>query len=210
MPQTAEHQASQSLTISQSLPKLMSIELMMPSNHLILCHLLLLLPSVFPSIRVFSNESALLIRWSNYWSFSFSINPSSEYSGLITFRISLLSNRFSRVFSSTTIRKHQFFGTLPFYGPTLTSVHDYGKIHSLDYMDLCRHTDIFTFEYTAQACHSFTAKQQSSSSQYTSNPSASLNIRQLKHIEINPMCICVYGVCVCNYLFYIRSYTIDI
>ena len=75
------------LTISQSLPKLMSIDLMMQYNHLLLCHPLLLLPSVFPSIRVFSNESALLIRWSKYWSFTFSISPSSEYSGLISFRI---------------------------------------------------------------------------------------------------------------------------
>ena len=84
---TAACQASLSITISQSLFKLMSIELVMPSNYLILCHLLLLLPSVFPSIRVFSNESALHIRWPNYWNFSFSISPSNEYSGLISFRI---------------------------------------------------------------------------------------------------------------------------
>ena len=76
-----------SFTISQSLLKLMSIELVMPSNHLILCPPLLLLPSVFPSIRVFFNESALHIRWLQYWSFSFSISPSNEYSGLISFRI---------------------------------------------------------------------------------------------------------------------------
>ena len=75
-----------STTNSQSLLKLMPIELMMPSNHLILCHPLLLLPSIFPSIRVFSNELALLIRWPKYWSFSFSISPSNEYSGLISFR----------------------------------------------------------------------------------------------------------------------------
>ena len=80
------HQASLSLTVSQSLLKLMSIESMMPSNHLILCHLLLLLPSIFPSITVFSNESVLHIRWPKYWSFSFSISPSNEYSGLISFR----------------------------------------------------------------------------------------------------------------------------
>jgi len=84
---TAACQASLSITISQSLFKLMSIELVMPSNYLILCHLLLLLPSVFPSIRVFSNESALHIRWPNCWNFSFSISPSNEYSGLISFRI---------------------------------------------------------------------------------------------------------------------------
>ena len=83
-PQTAAHQASLSITNSQSLLKLMSIELVMPSNHLILCHSLLL-PSIFPSISVFSNESALRIRWSKYWSFSFNISPSNEYSGLISF-----------------------------------------------------------------------------------------------------------------------------
>ena len=86
-PWTATRQAFLSFTIAQNLLILMSIELMIPSNHLILCHALLLLPSIFPSIRVFSNESALHIRWPNYWSFSFSISPSSEYSGLMSFRI---------------------------------------------------------------------------------------------------------------------------
>ena len=89
-PWTAAHQASLSFTISQSLLKPMSIELMMPSNHLVLCHPLLLLPSVFPSIRVFSIKLALCIRWPKYWRFSFSISPSSEYSGLISFRIDWL------------------------------------------------------------------------------------------------------------------------
>ena len=89
-PWTAAHQASLSITNSQSSPKPMSIELVMPSNHLILCCPLLLLPSIFPSIRVFSNESALRIRWPKYWSFSFSISPSNEYSGLISFRMDWL------------------------------------------------------------------------------------------------------------------------
>ena len=89
-PWTVAHQASRSITNSQRLPKLMSIELMMPSSHLILCHTLLLLPSIFPSIRVFSNESALLIRWPKYWSFSFNISPSSEHPGLISFRMDWL------------------------------------------------------------------------------------------------------------------------
>ena len=80
------HQASLSITNSQSWPKLMSIESVMPSNHLILCCPLLILPSIFPSIRIFSNESALLIRWPKYWSFSFNISPSNEHSGLISFR----------------------------------------------------------------------------------------------------------------------------
>ena len=89
-PWTAAHQASLSITNSQSLLKLMSIELVMPSNHLILCRPLLLLPSIFPNIRVFSNESSFRIRWPKYWSFSFSISPSSEYSGLISFRMDWL------------------------------------------------------------------------------------------------------------------------
>ena len=87
---TAAHQASLSITNSRSLLKLMFIELVIPSNHLILCCPLLLLPSTFPSIRVFSNETALHIRWSKYWSFSYSISPSSEYSGLIFFKMDWL------------------------------------------------------------------------------------------------------------------------
>ena len=86
-PWTAARQASLSFTVSWSLLKFVSIESVMPSNHLILCHPLLFLLSIFPSIRVFSNESALHIRWPKYWSFSFSISPSNEYSGLISFRI---------------------------------------------------------------------------------------------------------------------------
>ena len=89
-PWTAAHQASLSITNSWSLPKLMSIEPVMPSNHLILCHPLLLLPSIFPSIRVFSNESVLCIKWPKNWSFSFSISPSNEHSGLISFRMDSL------------------------------------------------------------------------------------------------------------------------
>ena len=88
---TTARQASLSITNSQSLLKLMSVESVMPSNHLILCHPLLLLPSIFPSIRVFPNESALRIRWPKYWSFSYSISPSKEYSGLISFRMDLLA-----------------------------------------------------------------------------------------------------------------------
>ena len=89
-PWTAAPQASLSITNSRSPPKPMSIESVMPSNHLIFCHALLLLPSIFPSSRVFSNESALHIMWPKYWSFSFSISPSSEYSGLISFRMDWL------------------------------------------------------------------------------------------------------------------------
>ena len=114
-PWTAAHQASLSITNTQNLLKLMSIASLMPSNHLILCHPLLLPPSIFPRIRVFSNDSVLHIRWPEYWSFSFSINPSNEYLGLISFRMDwldlLVSKGFSRVFSNTTVQKHQFLGT---------------------------------------------------------------------------------------------------
>ena len=109
-PWTAAHQASLSITNSWSLVKLMSIKLVMPSNHLILCCPLPLLPSIFPSIRVFSNESALHIRWPKYCSFSFIISPPN--SDLISFRIDrfdlLASKGLSRVFSNTTVQKHQF------------------------------------------------------------------------------------------------------
>ena len=89
-PWTAAHQTSLSFAISKSLLKLMSIELVMPSNHLILCRPLLLLPSIFPSIRIYSNESALCIRWPKYWSFSFNISPSNGHPGLISFRMDWL------------------------------------------------------------------------------------------------------------------------
>ena len=112
-PLTAARQASLSITNSWSLPKLMSIESVMPSSHLILCRPLLLPPSIFPSIKVFSNESVLPIRWPKYCSFSLSISPSNEYSGLISLGwtgwISLQSKGFSRVFSNTIVQKHQFF-----------------------------------------------------------------------------------------------------
>ena len=108
-PCTAAHQASLSIANSQSLLQLMSIELVMPSNHLILLLFPLLPPSVFSSISVLSNESVLHISWPKYWSFSLSISCSNEYPGLI----SLQSKGFSRVFSSTIVQKHQFFGTLP-------------------------------------------------------------------------------------------------
>ena len=113
-PWTAARQASLSITNSKSLLKLMSVESVMPSNHLILCCPLLLLPSVFPSIRVFSNESVLRIRCLKYWSFSFSISSSNEYSGWISFRMDWLDplqyKGLSRAFSNTTVQKHQFFG----------------------------------------------------------------------------------------------------
>ena len=135
-PWTAARQASLSITNSQSQLKLMSIELVMPSNHLILWHPLLLLPSIFPSIRVFSNESVLHIRWPKYWSFSFSISPSSEYSGLISFKIDwfdlvvqgTLKSLLQHHSSKASILWHSAF----FIVPTLTSIYDYWKNHSFD------------------------------------------------------------------------------
>ena len=114
-PWTEACQASLFITNSQSLLKLMSIESAMPSNRLILCRLLLLLLSIFPRIRVFSNESALRIRWPKYWSFSFNISLSNEHPGLISLGwtgwIFLQSKGLSRVFSNNTVQKHQFFST---------------------------------------------------------------------------------------------------
>ena len=116
-PWTVARQASLSFTVSQSLLKLMCIESVMPFNHLILCHSLLLLPSVFPSIRIFSNESALCVRWPKYWSFRFSISPSNEYSGLISFRIdcsALLAVQGTlKSLLHTTVQKHPFFSPQP-------------------------------------------------------------------------------------------------
>ena len=135
-PWTAAHQASLSITNSWSLLKFMSIESVMPSNHLILCHPLLLLPSIFPRIRVLSNESALHIRWLKYWSFSVSISPSNEYSGLISFRIDWLDllgvQGILKSVLHTTVQKHQFFRAQLSLSATLTSVHDYWKNHSFD------------------------------------------------------------------------------
>ena len=136
------------LTISRTLLKLRFFELVMPSYHLIL----LLLPSIFPRIRFFSNELALHIRWPKYWSFSFSISPSSEYSGLISCRIdwfdllaaqgtlkSLLQHHSSKSINSSALRL--------LYGPVLTSIHDCWKKHSFDYTDLCWQSNVSVFQY---------------------------------------------------------------
>ena len=129
----AARQASLSFTISWSLLKLMSIELMMSCNHLILCPSLLLLPSVFPSTRVFSNESVLRI--------SFSISPSNEYSGLISFRIDWFDLLAAQGTLKSLLQQREGISDLVLsllYGPTLTSIHDYWKNHSFDSMDLCQ------------------------------------------------------------------------
>ena len=129
-PWTAAQHASLSITYSQSLLKLMSIESVMPSNHLILCHPLLVLPSIFPSIRVFSNESVLHIRWPKYWSFSFSISPSSEYSGLISFRMDwldllavqgTLKSLLQRLSSKASILLHSAFFIVQLSHPYMTT-----------------------------------------------------------------------------------------
>ena len=134
-PWTAIHQASLSINNSWSLLKLMSIESVMPSNHLIFCHPLLLPPSIFPSIRVFSDES-VHIRWPKYWSFSFSISPSNEYSGLISFRmdwLDLLAVQGTLKTSTTPQFKSINSSALSFlYSPTFTSIHNYWQNHSFD------------------------------------------------------------------------------
>ena len=138
-PWTAARQASLSITNSQSLLKLMSIASVMPSNHLISCHSLLLLPSIFPSIRVFSNESVLCIIWPNYWSFSFSISPSNEYSELISFRIDwldllavqgTLKSLLQHHSSKASILQGSAFFIVQLSHPI--SIHDYWRNHCFD------------------------------------------------------------------------------
>ena len=141
-PWIAARQAFLSITNSQSSPKLMSIESVMPSSHLILCRPLLLLPPIPPSIRVFSNESALRIRWPKYWSFSFNISPSNEHPGLISFRMDwldllavqgTLKSLLHHHSSKASIHKSINSSVLGFlYSPTLTSIHDHWKKQSLD------------------------------------------------------------------------------
>ena len=160
-PWTVAHLISLSFTISLSLLKFMSIELIMPSNHLILCHPHLL-PSIFSSIRIFSNEEALHVRWPKYWSFSFS--SFNEYSRLIYFRIdwfdllavhgtleSLLQPQFKSISSLV-------FCLL--YGPTLTSIHYYWKNHSFDYKDLCWQSDVSAFLIHCQGLSQLFFKEQ--------------------------------------------------
>ena len=136
---TAACQDSLSFTISWSLIKLISIELVIPSNLLLLCHLLFLLPSIFPSISVFSNESVLHIRWTKYWSFSFSISPPNEYSGLISFRINWFDLLAVQGTLKSLLQHHSSKASSLLYDPALISSSHMttGKNHSFDYMDLC-------------------------------------------------------------------------
>ena len=148
-PWTAARQASLSITISRNLLKFISIESVMPSNHLILCCTLLLLPSIFPSIRVFSDESALRIRWSKYWSFSFSISPFNEYSELfplgLTGLISLPPRDSQESSPAPQFKSTNSLALIVLYGPALTSIHDYWKNHSFDYTDLCWQINVSAF-----------------------------------------------------------------
>ena len=134
-PWTAACQASLSITNPQSLLKLMSIVLVMPSNHLILCHPFLRLPSIFPSIRVFSNELVLRIRWPKYWSFHFTVSPSNEYSGLMSLRIDWFDLAVQGTQESSPTPQFKSINSLVLSflcGPTLTSIHDHWKNHSFD------------------------------------------------------------------------------
>ena len=158
----------------QSLLKLMSIESVMPSNHLILCHPVLP-PSIFPSIRVFSNESALHIRWPKYWSFSFNISPSNEHLGLISFRMdwldllavqgtlkSLLQHHSSKI----SVRCSAFLMV-----QLSTFIHDYWKKHSLDYMDLCQQRSLL-FNMLSRLVIAFLPKSKSLLISWLQSPSA--------------------------------------
>ena len=149
-PCTTAHQASLSFTIFQNLLKLMSIESMMSSNHLILCHPLLLLPSVFPSIRVFSNDLVPHIRWPKYWNFSFSITPSNEYSGLISFRIDwfdliavqgILKSILQHHSSKASILQHSAFFMVQLSHPYVTT----GKTIALTRWNICWQSNVSAF-----------------------------------------------------------------
>ena len=153
-PWTAARQASLSITNSWSLLRFMSIELVMPSNHLILCHPLLLPSSIFPSIRVFSSELVLCIKWPKYWSFS--ISPSNEYSGLISYRMDrldlladqgTLKSLLQHHSSKASILRHSAFFVLQ-----LSAIHDYWKNYSLDKMDFCWQTNVCAFLICCLVC----------------------------------------------------------
>ena len=147
---TAACQAFLSFSVSRSLLKFISMGSVMPSNHLILWCPLLLLPSIFPSIRVFFNESALCIRWPKYWSFNFSISPSNEYSELISFKIDWFDLLAVQGTLKSLLQHHSSKASILQHQPSLWSsshwtIHDYWKDHSLDCTDLCWQSDVFAF-----------------------------------------------------------------
>ena len=146
------YQASLSITNSQRLLEPMSIESVMPSSHLILCRPLLLLPPISPSIRVFSNESTLWMRWPKYWNFSFNISPSNEHPGLISFRMDWLDVLAVQGTLKSLLQHHtskaSIFLVLSFlHSPTLTSIHDHWTNHSSDQTDLCWQSNVSAFKF---------------------------------------------------------------
>ena len=152
-PWTAAHQASLFLTISQSLLKFMSIASVMPSSHLILWCPFLLVPSILPSIGVFSNESALCIRWPKYWSFSFSIIRSNKYSGLISLKIDSIDLLAVQETFRSHLQHHGSKASILWYSafftsPAFTTVCDHWEDHSLDYRNLCRQSNVSAFQHT--------------------------------------------------------------
>ena len=152
-PWTAAHQASLSLTVSWSLPKFMSTALVMPSSHFILWYPLLLLPSIFPSIRDYSNESAVRIRWPKYWSFSFSISPSNEYSGLISLKIDWFDLLAVQGTLKSPLQHHSSKASVLWCSALFMVQLSQPYItiwigHSLDYMDLCQQSNISAFQHT--------------------------------------------------------------
>ena len=146
-PWTVACQTLLSFTSLWSLLRFLFIELVMLSNRFILCHPLLFLPSIFPSIRIFFNELTLCVRWPKYWSITiiFPVNIQGWFPLELAGLISLLSKVLSRIFSSITTWKYQFFGAQPSLWPTLLSAHDYWENHSFDYLDLCWQSDVSAF-----------------------------------------------------------------
>ena len=188
-PWTAARQASLSITKSRSLLKLMSIASVMPSNHLIFCHPLFLLPSIFPSIRVFSNESVLHIRWPKSWSFSVSINPSNEYSGLISFRMDwldvpvvqeTLKSLLQHHSSKASILPHSAFFTVQLSHPHMW------KNHSLDHMDLCWQCNVSAFQYAVYVGHNFPSKECLLISWLQSTSAVIFEPRKIKSATVSP------------------------
>ena len=175
-PWTAAHQASLSITNSRSLLKLMSIESVMPSNHLILCHPLLLQPSLFPSRRVFSNESVLRIRWPKHWSFSFSISPSNEYSGLICFRMDWLEILAVQKTLKSLLQHHRSKASnlrhSAFFIVQLTSIHDYWKNQRFDQMNLCQQLMSLLFNTSSRLAIAFLPRSKHLLISWLQSPSA--------------------------------------
>ena len=181
----------------QNLLKLMSIESVMPSSHLTLWHPLLL-SSIFPSIKVFSNKSALRIRWPKNWSFSFSISLSNEYSVLIFLRIDwfdlLAVQEFSSMFSSTIIQRINSLALSLLYGPNLTSVYDYWKNHNLDYTDLCQQRAALLFNILSRFVIAFLPRSNSLLISWLYSPSTVI----LEPKKIKTVSVSTFSPCICH------------